>query len=129
VADTFVLVDMPGYGYAAVSHKTKEVWSQMIPEYFEQRPQWIHTFLLVDSRHPPQKADQMILNFLLRFTTPFTLILTKVDKISQALRQERTATLSKALKRTPLQAILPFSVDDPALKQNLREYVLSILNG
>jgi len=126
ISDTFLVVDMPGYGYAAVSHKTKQLWHDLIPSYFQERRQWLHTFLLVDGRHPPQKTDWAILDFLKNYGTPFTLVLTKVDKVSLCLLEERRLAL-RALKNKNMQDILAFSVQKEDLKHALRHHVLKIL--
>jgi GTP-binding protein len=51
------LVDLPGYGYAVISQSTRRRWEQMIENYLRKRPNLINVFVLIDSRHSPQKID------------------------------------------------------------------------
>ena len=77
------LVDLPGYGYAKVSKKTKNVFQQFITDYFEQRIQLVSAFVLIDIRHEAQKIDLEFLTYLGETEIPFCIIFTKADKISK----------------------------------------------
>ena len=55
INDNWFLVDLPGYGYARVSKKTKRTFQSFIKNYFSQREQLVCSFVLIDSRHTPQK--------------------------------------------------------------------------
>ncbi len=75
------LVDLPGYGYAKVSKSTKKVFQKFITEYFEKRKQMICAFVLIDSRHAPQKIDMEFMQWLGENNIPFCIIFTKADKL------------------------------------------------
>ena len=74
------LVDLPGYGYARVSRDNRAVWGKMIRNYILKRENLLNVYLLIDSRHSPQKIDIEFMNFLGENTVPFTIVFTKIDK-------------------------------------------------
>jgi GTP-binding protein len=74
------LVDLPGYGYAQVSQSSRRRWEQMIEEYIRKRENLVCLFVLIDSRHEPQKADLEFIDQLGKWETPFVLVFTKSDK-------------------------------------------------
>jgi len=75
------LVDLPGYGYARVSKKEKKTFQKFITDYFKHRKQLISAFVLVDSRHEPQKIDLEFMQWLGENMIPFAIIFTKIDKV------------------------------------------------
>ena len=77
------LVDLPGYGYAKVSKKTKEVFQQFITDYFETREQLVCAFVLIDVRHEAQRIDLDFINYLGETEVPFCIVFTKADKVSK----------------------------------------------
>ena len=74
------LVDLPGYGYATVSHKARNNWGNMIESYIRKRENLVCLFLLIDSRHTPQAIDLEFINQLGEWEAPFVLVFTKADK-------------------------------------------------
>lgn len=74
------LVDLPGYGYAKVSKSQKERFNEFVSDYLLNRPNLLGTFILIDSRHTPQKIDLEFVNWLIQGGLPFAVIFTKVDK-------------------------------------------------
>jgi GTP-binding protein len=75
------LVDLPGYGYAkTVSQKARNNWGNMIESYIRKRENLISLFVLIDSRHEPQKIDIEFINQLGEWQIPFVLVFTKTDK-------------------------------------------------
>lgn len=74
------LVDLPGYGYAAVSKKKRVKWAGFIEEYFLKREQLTNIFVLVDSRLEPQKIDLEFIHWLGENGLPFSIVFTKTDK-------------------------------------------------
>jgi GTP-binding protein len=77
------LVDLPGYGFAKVSLSQRKQWETMIEDFLKKRETLAHVFLLIDSRHEPQKLDLDFVNKLGKWEIPFTLIFTKSDKENQ----------------------------------------------
>ena len=85
----FMLVDLPGYGYASVRKGQREQFSVLIRAYVLKRPQLVLTCVLVDARHDPQPLDLAILEELELAGRPFVVILTKCDKLKPAALIER----------------------------------------
>lgn len=81
INDSWHLVDLPGYGYARVSKSAKKTFQKFITAYFEQRPQMICAFVLIDSRHKPQPIDLEFMQWLGEHQVPFCIIFTKADKM------------------------------------------------
>jgi GTP-binding protein len=91
------LVDLPGYGYAKVSKKTKEVFQQFITDYFEKREQLVCAFVLIDIRHEAQKIDLEFITYLGEIELPFCIVFTKADKISKGKVAQHVAAYRMAL--------------------------------
>ena len=77
------LVDLPGYGYARLSKDGREKLKTMIEDYTLERKELICLFVLVDSRHEPQKIDLEFIQWLGEEGVPFALVFTKADKLSK----------------------------------------------
>jgi GTP-binding protein len=83
VVSKWWLVDLPGYGFAKVSLTQRKKWESMIEDFLKKRETLAHVFLLIDSRHEPQKLDIDFANKLGKWEIPFTLVFTKSDKENQ----------------------------------------------
>lgn len=79
----FLLADLPGYGYAAVSKAEKERWDATLRQFFEQGSDLAHVFVLVDIRHGAAENDMAMLGLLNYYIIPFTVVFTKADKLSR----------------------------------------------
>ncbi len=77
------LVDLPGYGFAKISKVMREKWEKMILDYLFKRVNLLNTFILVDSRHEPQKLDIELIQWFGANQLPFTLVFTKSDKLTK----------------------------------------------
>lgn len=97
IDDLCYLVDVPGYGYAAVSNKKQEKFGLMIEEYIEKRHQLKRVFLLVDFRHKPSEDDLLMYNFLKYYNIPVTIIATKVDKVGSSKKDKNYKVLKDTL--------------------------------
>lgn len=91
------LVDLPGYGYARVSKKTKEVFQEFITDYFESREQLVCAFVLIDIRLEAQKIDLEFITYLGETEVPFCIVFTKADKISKGKIAASIAAYQKQL--------------------------------
>lgn len=91
------LVDLPGYGFASVSKVSREGFGKMIEEYFVQRENLYCTFILIDSRLPPQKIDVDFIEWLGRKKVPIAIVLTKEDKLSRNELEKSKARFTKAM--------------------------------
>lgn len=92
INNEWYLVDLPGYGYAQSSKKTRAQWLKMITNYLLKREELVNVFVLVDSRIPPQKIDLEFINFLGQNGIPLSIIFTKIDKQNQ---REIAATVNR----------------------------------
>ena len=97
INQNWFLVDLPGYGYAKVSKKTKAIFQQFITDYFEKREQLVCAFVLIDIRHEAQKIDLEFITYLGEIGVPFCIIFTKADKISRTKIDSHVAAYRKAL--------------------------------
>jgi len=80
----FMLVDLPGYGYAKISKFEKNKWDALLGGYIEGSEKIAHAFVLVDSRIEPTLLDRQMVEYLYYCQIPFTVIATKCDKLSKA---------------------------------------------
>ncbi len=81
INNEWFLVDLPGYGYASVSKGKRKSFQKFIQDYFIERRNLINAFVLVDSRHEPQKIDLEFMQWLGEHGIPFSIIFTKIDKL------------------------------------------------
>ena len=84
INDSWYLVDLPGYGYARVSQGERRGFAKLIMDYVRGSRKMHYLFVLVDSRHEPQKIDMEFINMLGENAIPFGLVFTKCDKLSAA---------------------------------------------
>ncbi|MSQ38614.1 MAG: YihA family ribosome biogenesis GTP-binding protein [Chitinophagaceae bacterium] len=101
--DKWYIVDLPGYGFAKVSQSSRRRWEQMIENYLRKRENLNRVFVLIDSRHAPQKIDLEFVEQLFKWEIPFTIIFTKSDK-------EKPGVVARNVKSffDALNEILPF---------------------
>jgi len=119
------LVDLPGYGFAKVSQAERKKWEKMIDDYLRKRETLVHVFLLVDSRHSPQRLDLDFVNNLGKWEIPFTLVFTKSDKENQRTVQANVkAFLNKMLESWQF---LPRHLISSAVKKTGREDLLRLI--
>jgi GTP-binding protein len=128
LADRLMLVDMPGYGYAAVGKKLEKIWSDMADSYFRGRDQLRRVFVLVDGRHGLKDHDVMLLDWLDRLVVPYQIILTKMDKVTEAeavvLRDTMSAQIARHGAAQP--DILETSVEAKKGIDELRAVIASL---
>ncbi len=91
----FLLADLPGYGYAAVSKSEKEKWGRILDAFFAKEG-IAHVFLLADIRRDPSEDDLQMVRFLVYHNIPFTVIATKSDKLSRMKGKERVRAVANA---------------------------------
>ena len=97
VNDSFYLIDVPGYGYAAIDKKTQAKFGMMIEEYVESRSQLRRVFMLIDFRHKPTEDDLLMYNFLKYYNLPVTVIATKADKISGGKKEKNLKVILETM--------------------------------
>ena len=99
INQSWYLVDLPGYGYARRGQKGKGQMRSIIEDYILEREQMTNLFLLIDSRHNPQKIDLEFMEWLGENGIPFSIVFTKLDKLSSAAGKIQTAKYLEALKQ------------------------------
>ena len=98
VNNTFYLVDVPGYGYAAVSKDKQRKFGLMIEEYLKTRDNLAHVFMLIDYRHKPTEDDILMYEFLKYYNLDITIVATKYDKVSKNKRDKQNSLILETLK-------------------------------
>lgn len=101
----FVLVDLPGYGYARAPEALRAAWGRMVEEYLEKREALRGALLLVDGRHGPTGDDMELWEWLRRRDIATAAVATKWDKVKPSQRQRRLAEMEERLG----EAVVPFS--------------------
>lgn len=97
VNDEWQIVDLPGYGYAKRSKADRARLETMIKGYILQRTQMTNLFLLIDGRHMPQKIDMEFMEWLGENGIPFSIVFTKLDKMSSSAAKKVTSDYCAAL--------------------------------
>jgi GTP-binding protein len=98
VNEDFVLVDLPGYGYAKVSKTKRHSWQPLIDAYLRMTSQLRGIVLLLDIRRDPNTEDLAMLDYLAELEVPTLVVITKVDKLGTAERVRRMATVIGAIE-------------------------------
>lgn len=116
------LVDLPGYGYAKVSFEDKRRWSELMEGYFNSGRNIKNVFQLIDMRHPATEFDLSMLEFLKQAGLPYTVVLTKSDKLNKTQYNERLRLIYEELGELADDTeIIPFSVQDSSGAERIRE--------
>ena len=125
INDDWFLVDLPGYGYAKVSTGMREKWVKSAARYILKRENLACLFVLLDSRHEPQKSDLAFMEFLGINQVPFARVFTKTDKISvNALEKTINSHNNEMLK---VWDSLPPSFISSSVKRTGREDILAFI--
>lgn len=118
-------VDLPGYGYAKVSQSQRGTWTKMIWNYVEKRENLRTLFVLIDSRHEPQKKDIEIINKLGEKQIPFALIFTKADKETQKEVSKNVSIFKNEMKKfwEVLPPVFVTSAEKRLGRKNVLDYI------
>ena len=103
-----MLVDLPGYGFAKVSHDEKKRWAGMIEGYLSRSENIKLALQLVDMRHKPSDDDVDMINYLRHFGIPVLTVCTKADKLSRAEQNKAKPIICRTLAVQPWD-LIPFS--------------------
>lgn len=93
----FMLVDLPGYGYAKVGEDEKKKWDKMIGSYLTSSEHLKGVIVLVDIRHEPTALDKQMIAYLHHYGVPFIVVATKSDKLSKAQIAKQKSVIANAL--------------------------------
>jgi len=126
IDSAWYFVDLPGYGYAKVSHSEREAWRVMIEKYLTSRPVLREIWHLVDLRHPPTAQDQQMYSWLQHYGIPSRVIATKADKIARGQRAKHLKIIRQALG-VPADQLLLFSAETGDGREALLERLEQII--
>jgi GTP-binding protein len=91
------IVDLPGYGYARASKSMRSKWEKFIADYLTKRETLMNIFVLLDARLEPQKIDLEFMNWCGEKGLPFSMVFTKIDKLSSSVLQKNLAKYKKEM--------------------------------
>lgn len=128
VNDHFVLVDLPGYGYAKISKEARAAWRPLIEGYLRGSPRLRGIVQLLDARHDPTRDDLQMLEFLAALEVPTIIVATKTDKLPRARVAERVRELAQVAGVGEDQ-LIPFSATTGAGRAELAEAIVGLLTG
>lgn len=122
------LVDLPGYGYATAGKSIRQQLKDIIESYILKREQLTCVFLLVDCRHEPQKIDLEFMNWMGENAVPFSIVFTKLDKLSAVRYRESIKAYQEKLHETweELPPVFATSADKRIGRDELLDYIDSI---
>lgn len=125
IDESWYLCDLPGYGYAKVSMKQREIFARMIEQYATQRQNLVCFFVLIDCRIEPQEIDLDFIEWLGDSQLPFVLVYTKTDKIKQKEKNNNIGAMKNLLKES--WAELPLIIETSAIKGTGKEALLGFI--
>lgn len=125
------MVDLPGYGYAKTSKKNRSKWEQFISEYILTRENLLNLFVLIDSRLPAQKIDLDFMEWLGLKGIPFSIVFTKIDKLSSTQLNKNMLAYKKEMLKYWEEMPIHFSTSAAGKigKEAILNYIESINQG
>lgn len=105
----YVLVDLPGYGYAAVSKSEKQAWGKMMEDYLKYRENLKNVVLLVDIRHKPTADDKLMYDFIKYYRGAAVIVATKLDKVTRAAANKNLKIIKETLGVDGRDIVIPYS--------------------
>ncbi len=125
VNDSWTIVDLPGYGFARRGKESREELRKMIEDYILYRRQMTNLFVLIDSRHEPQKIDMEFFEWLGENGVPFSIVFTKMDKQGPEVGKRKVAEYCTRLLEQWEE--LPPIFTSSSLKQTGRDEILNYI--
>jgi GTP-binding protein len=125
VNDSWYLVDLPGYGYAKVPVKLREKWVRATEEYILKRENLVSLFVLLDTRHKPQRSDLEFMEFLGLNNIPFARVFTKSDKLALTALKDSVDNYNAEMMKN--WESMPDSFITSAVKGNGRDEILTYI--
>ena len=119
VQDTFMFVDLPGYGYAKVSKSERERWGKLIEGYLQKREQLQKIILLIDIRHEVGSNDKMMYDWIKHYHNEVIVVATKMDKIKRSQVQKQLSVIRKGLGLSGEDKLIAFSSETKQGKEEL----------
>ena len=128
INNEWYIVDLPGYGYARRSKDQRAQLERIIRGYILTRRQMTNLFVLVDSRHRPQKVDTDFMQWLGECGVPFSIVFTKMDKLGRQAGADAVEAYKRELLETweELPPIFVTSSEDGRGREELLDYIAQI---
>ncbi len=126
VNKSFILVDLPGYGYARVSKARRAEWRPLIEGYLRRSPALRGIVQLLDARHDPTDEDRQLFELLAEIGVPTIVVVTKTDKLASGKLRERLHALAVELELDESQMVA-FSAVTGTGRDELAEALVSLL--
>jgi GTP-binding protein len=128
INNDWYLVDLPGYGYAKASKTSRAKWEKFIADYLTTREQLVNVFVLLDCRLEPQKIDLEFMNWCGEEGIPFSMVFTKIDKLSSSALQKNLAQYKKEMLKhwEALPPVFTTSSDSGFGKEPILNYIEAI---
>jgi GTP-binding protein len=125
------LVDLPGFGYAKIALSERTKWKRMVRTYIEERENLKCTFLLIDTRHEPQKIDLEFAQWLGENGLPFALAFTKADKEKPGAVQRNVNLFAEKFLETfaELPNVFVTSAETRLDKEKVLGFIESVIKG
>lgn len=117
------LVDLPGYGYAKVSHSEKLRWSELMESYFSSERDLRLVVQLLDMRHSPTKQDLEMIEYMSEYNIPFIVALTKCDKLNKGERMAQLESICSVLAKYGNIPVVVFSATKGDGTEELRALI------
>ncbi|HEX2524722.1 MAG TPA: ribosome biogenesis GTP-binding protein YihA/YsxC [Geminicoccus sp.] len=94
-----ILVDLPGYGYAAAPKSKVDAWKRLVTRYLAGRATLTRVCILIDARHGLKDVDTDTMTVLAKAAVPFQLVLTKADQLKKSALADRILEVTEAIQR------------------------------
>lgn len=122
-------VDLPGYGYAKVSHDEKIRWSELMESYFASGRDIRVVVQLIDMRHAPSEQDIDMIEYMVANKLPFIVALTKADKLNKTERMNSLTEICSVLTKYGNISVVPFSATKGDGVEELRGLISKYVEG
>ena len=125
INDQWYMVDLPGYGYAKTSKTERKQMLQFIRDYLIYAPSMMNLFVLLDARVTPQQSDLKFMEWLGVNEIPFTMVFTKIDKLSSAALSKNLAKYREEMLKT--WEFLPKVIKTSSVSKHGRDEILNYI--
>lgn len=129
INDCCYFVDLPGYGFARVSHSVQQQWVKLLEGYLRERRELAAVVHLVDLRHPPTDQDKQMFTWLRLYQRPVIVVGTKADKLSRSQRRQQEELVARSLELSPAVPLISHSVKTGEGREELMQLLGSIVAG
>lgn len=129
IDEKLYLVDLPGYGYAKVSHQEKERWAKLIQSWFDDRTLMTLGILIVDARHRPSADDKVMCDYFKSTGRPFAVVANKLDKLKKSEIEPNLALIRETLEIGKAVKVIPFSAEKGDGREELLRLILDHLEA